>query len=365
MWPVSDKFLKAVESSHQIEVRADLYYDGNLLQEGLPITSGSVSISRRSGVRRTMSLNLATTGAPNLLTDPLLPNGSEIQLFRGIKFSDSDLEMVPLGVFRIDATQIKRPYFEMVVSGSDRSIMLQDDKFLGPEEATAATIRDEIKRLVGESVAGSVVIDDQMTSTDAMWSDAVWDKERWKAIQDLADSIGADVCFDQIGQFRMRPVATKDTPSVVEIGEGFSPVITASDITLDRLSTYNAIVLTTEMADEEKIEVTMLDEDPDSPTRYGGPFGKRPLFVTADLVTSQAQAQTMASSELAKYQGMPRQMSLSSVPNPALDVNDVITVGFLNGVAEIHVVDQISLGLGADQSMRVRTRTLGVVDGSS
>ena len=354
-----------MESSHQIEVRADLYYDGNLLQEGLPITAGSVQVSRQSGVRRTMSLTLATTGVPNLLTDPLLPNGSEIQLFRGIKFAENDVEMIPLGVFRIDQTTFKRPYFEMTVTGSDRSIMLADDKFLSPEAAAAATVREEIARLVTTSVAGSVTIDDLMTTNDAMWSEAVWDKDRWKAIQDLADSIGADVCFDPVGGFCVRPIATKDTPAVWSVGEGFAPVMTASDTSLDRLSTFNAVVLTTEMANEEPLEVVLLDEDPASPTRYGGPFGKRPTFITADLVTSQEQANTMAATELAKVTGLPRTLSMSAVPNPALDVNDVIHVGFLNDVAEIHVIDQISMGLGADQTMRITTRTLGVLDESA
>jgi hypothetical protein len=91
------------------------------------------------------------------------------------------------------------------------------------------------------------------------------------------------------------------------------------------------------------------DLDPESPTVWGGPFGKKPLIYQDDLLDTKEKCQAKADELLAFYRAEDRYLDFSAIPNPALEPDDVVQVSMLDGTTENHLITRmtIPLGLGA------------------
>lgn len=358
MYPVSERFLTACLNTHRIATRVDVWAGGEVIWEDVPVMDGSVNVDGGGRVRRTLDLRLALREdqIPSSMADPLLPTGAEVRVYRGIQFQQDDEELVPLGVFRIDTLTITRPKPTVTLRGSDRGIGLQDDEFLQPQPTSQPKVKAEIAHLVGQTYPGVKIVD--RTSTDADVTPAVWEGNRWDAIDKLADAIGAFCFFDPEGQFVIAPTPKDTDPTAWTIAAGEGGVLITSSTEISRLNTYNAVVVTgAALQDAEPPVAIATDTDEASPTFWGGPFGHRPKRVQSQQVTTQEQAEQMAKDELAKVLGLPRGLSLTAVPNPALDAGDVVEVGFADGVTEKHVMRNLTIGLGVGAAMSAQTVT--------
>jgi len=69
------------------------------------------------------------------------------------------------------------------------------------------------------------------------------------------------------------------------------------------------------------------DTNPSSPTYYKGQFGMKPKTIDNATVSTQAQADAAAASELINVLGITEEIDFEAMPNPAQDVGDVVTVG--------------------------------------
>jgi hypothetical protein len=356
MYPVSARFLEAVKRSHEIVTAVDVYSGGALIVKGQPVAAGSVTVDAKSRVRRTCDLTLAVVDAPQDLTDPLMPNGAEVVLYRGVQFSPGDAEWCPMGVFRVDSVTVSRPTLSVQLRGSDRGILIQDDRFLIPQDVTGSSCKAEIRHLVTQTLP-SVTFVDTAKRDLAMWDAVTWERERWDAIDKLAGAINAECFFDHEGRFVMAPEPDRGDPAVFSVEAGRTLISTKTDIT--RLSTYNAVVVVGDQAGEDPITPQVAyDTDPASVTRWDGPFGHRPMFYSSQFIRTEAQALAAAQSRLVKVVGLPRSLDFTAVPNPALDAGDVVEVVFVNGAREKHIIDRLSIGLGVDSVMSVGTRML-------
>lgn len=102
MYPVSDRFLKALADSHTPITQVTLFRTDGMV-EHLEHTGGSVSVDRSSQARRTCTVTLADTSLiPRTPADKLATYGAQLRLARGVQYSDGSTELVPLGVFRVD-----------------------------------------------------------------------------------------------------------------------------------------------------------------------------------------------------------------------------------------------------------------------
>lgn len=358
MWPVSERFLQACRDTHRIATRVELWRDGVRLWDDVPVVDGRVTVDGNSRVRRTVEAQLALREdqIPSSMTDPLIPSGSVLKVYRGIQFQQDDVELAPLGVFRIDSLTITRPNVSVTVRGSDYGINIGDDEFVQPQPSAKATVKAEIAYLVQQAHPTVTIVD--RTTTDADVAPAVWEGSRWDAIDRLADAIGATCFYAQDGSFVIAPVPASTDPEVYRIAAGESGVLISSNTEISRLSTYNAVVVTgAALGDALPPVAVVRDMDPDSPTYWDGPFGHRPKRIQSQQVTTQEQADQMAAEELAKAKGLPRSLNLTAVPNPALDAGDVVGVGFADGVTEKHVIKTLSVGLGVGSAMSATTAT--------
>lgn len=360
MYAVTPRFLAALRGSHNVRVKVDSYRAGVLVQADLPISDGSVQIDATSAIRRQLALSVsdpALAPAPGVTTGPLAPYGTELFVQRGIAFPDGTVEWVPLGWFAIQSVSASLSADLVKVQAVDRAKKVSDARFLTPASSvTTNTVPAEIQRLVTEAIPGVAFIN-QTTATSSV-PQLVWEQDRWAAIADLATSIGAEVFFDAAGSCVLRPTPDIDSAVAWYVDAGESGVLVEGQRDTSRESTYNGVVATGERTDNfAPYTATVTDDDPTSPTYWGGAYGQVPYFYTSASITSAALATSAATGLLARTKGLTRSVSLSAIPNPALDAGDVIQVVFPDGLTERHVIDSLSIPLDPTSSMPIGTRS--------
>lgn len=358
MYAVTERFLDALRASHAVEIRVDAWRGAVQLASDLPVHEGSVTVDGNSQVRRTLSVAIADPSLDpgNDPSATLAPYGTDLIVQRGVRFPDGSIEYAPLGRFRIEQVQTSVEGDAIQVTGSDRTAYVQDAKFTNTQQSvTSNTIPAEITRLITDAI--TVAVNNRSGSTDAT-PNVYWEQDRWDAIEQLAKSIGCVVYFDPTGTAVIAKVAAITDPPVWWVDAGESGVMVTGERQTTREGTYNGVVASGESAGQFlPYTATVTDNDATSPTYWGGVFGKKPYFYTSALITTQAQATTAASALLDKVRGMSRQLSLSCVPNPALEAGDVIRVRFPDGSTETHLVDALTVPLTPGDAMSITTRS--------
>jgi len=360
VYPVSTRFLDALRHSHNVRTQVDAYRAGTLVRADLPIRDGSVSVDATSDARRQLDLSIADpTLAPKAgdTTGPLTPYGTELYVRRGIAFPDGTVEWVPLGWFRVQSVSSPLRTDALKVSGVDRSARVADAKFLTVTQSTTTnTIPNEIKRLVQGAIPGIAFTD--KTGNSTLTPELTWEQDRWGAISDLAKSIGAEVFFDADGSCVLRTIPGIDGDVAWYVDAGETGVLIEGTQDTSRDSTFNGVVASGERTDNfAPYSATVTDNDTKSPTYWGGAYGQVPYFYTSASITSAAQATAAATGLLARTKGLTRSVSLSAVPNPALDAGDVVQVVFPDRSYERHVVDSLTIPLDPTASMPIGTRS--------
>jgi hypothetical protein len=315
------------------------------------------------GARRVLSIT-----CPRLpgLWDALAPIGTELRAYTAMNVAGS-IEVVPQGVFDVDVQTLGYSASgDLQITAPDRWAKIQRASFLAPRAATVgATNKAMIATLLTEVVGGSASVETTSTATVPAQT---WDRNRAGAIQDLAAAASLDVFFDRSGTPIIRDVPTLQASGVWTVDAGPSGVMVSADRQRDRQRTYNIVVVTSSRNDGVApfAPQYVWDNNPLSPMYAGsgsgasatppsagtaGPFGQRPFFYDSPLLLNTTQARAAGATILAKVSGLAAQLSLSSVPNTALDDGDTIEVVFprerwdRQRVAERHIVDSMTVPL--------------------
>lgn len=344
----------AVLQSHQLAISASIIYNFATVRTGLAIVSGSVTLDRTAGaLARCDSVQLAeptlipTVNAGGVLT----PYGYELALQAGITYADGTSELLPIGVFPIQSSDIDGISILTQVSAIDRTQRVRDARFTDDYPVAGA---------VDYAVAIRSLITNQVPGLDwTLWPAAVGfntpaglvyacGSDAWDAATEMAKSCGRLVSFDGLG----RPVLTSEpsftaTP-VWEVKEGTAGTLTSAALSLDRSQAYNAVIATGENSGGGQIfRAIATDNNAASPTYWLGGFGQKPKFFASPLITSTPQAQSAADALLQSTRGVARSLAFGAIPNVALEPGDAVRVyrSALN-VDEVHLVDSLRLDLG-------------------
>lgn len=378
MIPVSAEFLDALSSSQQVSVRADLRKAGVTLYSGLPVTSGSVTVTRTQVASRRLDCVLAPElPLPNYLVEPVYTGslvgvfGHEVKLYWTLHFAGGGSESVPLGVFRIDKIDGSLVDDQPVsLSASSHESYVVDDVFIAPRTLSGPSTQSLIAALLTESMSGDEVV--MAASRDARVPTTPVSGSRWDAIKLLADSIAATVRCDAFGRFVVSDAPTLDSQPVWTVKAGSGGVLVQAGGSSDRSQVRNAWVVQggSPSSDSTSIQGVVYDDDPTSPTLYGDPadgaFGRCPGVKSMPTFTSVEQCQHLGRTLLAQSTGASTSLDLSLVPNPALEVGDVIDVipdmSDPAGSVRRHMVDSINFDLTPGGGFAVQTRDLKRVD---
>ena len=338
MYPVSDRFLEEIQTSHHVYSYVDVV-GPNLETRRVEVVSGgsgtsSVTVDVTAQILRYCSITM--TDSDGTLEDFLVQPGVEIIPFRGVMYSDDTIEAVPLGVMRLASIDIQDNNNglgakDITVEGYDRSRTVSRDAFTTPYTIPSGTnILDAIKTILGRTFDGLDY--DAMGTSLTTTAPKVYDAQSdpWQACQDLAQSMGCTIFFDVLGRVVVAPPTDIDalpSPAFEYIeGNGCQMIYLEKKYSDD--PGYNGVVLTGESVGDSQPPVTSIqwDDEPTSFTYHNGPYGEVPFFVQDENVKTQSDADAAASSILKGMLGFSYQLTLTTLVNPALDITDVVYV---------------------------------------
>lgn len=359
MYAVSDRFLQAIAESHDVAVEVVLIRtDGT--SETLDITGGSVSVDRSASVRRTCTVTLADpTLIPRTAADKVSIYGARLRISRGVQYGDGSQELVPLGVFRIDSVSGDVDEGPVSITGKGLEIVVADDRFTTPYRASGTAV-SAVTSLIQRSIpTASVVIG---TVVDVAIGPRTWDvgADPWAAVGELAAVVGAEVYADGSGAFvitELPDILTTSPVWTVAAGEGGTYVEASRGMSSDAV--FNGILAGGENSESgvAPFQVLVVDSDPGSPTYWDGPYGHRlaPQPVTSPAILTSIQATAAATLRLRQAQAANASADLTTLPNPALEVGDVLRVVYADGTAELHQVSAFPVPLDVGGSFTIRT----------
>lgn len=363
MYSVSRAFLFAIASSHSIEVTATAYLNDVVVAgaEDLLVSEGSVRVDGKSVVRRSVEGLKVTSsdGRTDTLRTLLEPPGTEVQVWRGIRYPAGNVEKVSIGRFVLSQVDDDLAQAGAVtVTGQDRMSRVVADRFLTPRAGTVGQrVAAQIANLIQETIPGATVTDNSGRN-DTVPAGVVWERERGDAVNELATSIGCEVFADPNGDFVISPISSLSSPPVWTVHSGSNAVLLGGTRSTTRDGVFNAVVVTSSPTDGSAPSFGYAeDTDPTSPTYVSGPLGRVPRFYSSPLIATDAQATAAAQTILAKSIGRRGSLALVVMVNPALEVGDRIDVVLPEGGLQRHIADGFTVPLTPDGTMPVATRS--------
>jgi hypothetical protein len=358
---VSTAFAAEIVQSHVLATRATVI-DGDGVETALPIVEGSVTLDQRASVRGRCDLTLVDDGTcglvPTAPTDLLAPYGNEIRVERGVAYPDGTSELVSLGVFRIEDSEVEETPGSLVIriAGRDRAARLEDARFETPYQVASGT---DYATAIGAVLADAwpdIPIDFVSTSLTTPALVAQEGDDRWAFAQEMARSMGMALYFNGDGTCVLAPDILSDP--VVTLAEGDGGVLLLAGRQWTRQGTFNRVIATGENTGETApARGVATDENTLSPTYYFGPFGKAPRFYASPFITTDAQAEAAAQSILDRELGTLEQVSFGAFVLPHLEPGDTARITReVTGIDEDHVIDSLTIPLAASDSMSGATR---------
>lgn len=371
MYPVSAGFLPALAAAHDVSVHIDIRRGNTTLYSGLPFTSGTINVDAGTAVRRRLRLTVPPRLSTGTYTDmpsvgldshsPLGAYGQEAHVTWGLVYTDGSIEWIPVGVFRIHRTGavLAGDDTEVMITGVSREAWIADARFVAPRTLSSPSAQSLITSLLKEVLPGVDVV--ASATLDARVPTFTTDDDRWKTVQDLAESIGAVVYCDGLGRFVIADAPSTNSRPVWTVRKGPGGALVDASLTYSRDGVFNAVVVRGESpsSDVAPVQAVVYDLDPGSQTRWGDPFtgawGQSPTSRSYPYVTTYDQAAAAALGVLARTVGVYSTMDVSAVPNPALEGGDLIHV-VTDDAVRAHVVDALTIPLLAGDDFRISTR---------
>jgi len=313
------------------------------------------------------------TYVPTNAYSPLTPFGNEITVWRGIEYDDGTIEEVSLGVFLITSVEVDSNDngVTVKVDGVDRSLRISRNKFTDApyysSGGTAGSTGTEIINLVTAltNLIQSRWADVKLNFTPIDLNINAFTigigEDPWTKAVEIANACGYDLYFDADGVCTLNAIPDASTMiPMVTYQEGSEAVLLSVSRKISSDNTYNGVHLTaTGTAMPEPFMATAWDEDSSSPTYRYGSFGQVPIFLTSNLLTTQAICNATAVRSLYRYIGANEEITWTSITNPAHDVFDVVQVQ--NTGAQVNVVliiDSLNIPFGANESMSAKARSI-------
>ena len=248
-----------------------------------------------------------------------------------------------LGRFRVEAVSWGDLEGVCTLTLADRMAQVADEALVAPYAPLGLHPSDAAKALVYDVFGAAIAYTVETTpAAETILGDAVYVDDRAAAISDLAAAADAWAYFDNLGGWRLRP-RSSSAPGWC----GPSPRARAGPSSTRRNPWSGRPSVTASWSAGRRpptpppVSYLATFDDPASPLRWGGPFGRVALVADSQSVTTAAQAQAVAESLLRLRLGLARTLVLRLAPNPALEPDDLIAVAFPDGRVEQHTVNAV------------------------
>lgn len=341
----------ALRGPHVATSRVSAWLDGQVLAEDVPVTASalwSADASLAVPERLTVTVPAVPPWLPT--SPPLSPlacYGQRLRPARGVTVGGV-AELVDLGWLRIQAWDVAEDGATVDVEALGLLAVLADARLTSTVQ-TAGTYAAQLRQLVD----GLLPVD-----TSAMTDKAVpgkaWIEDRLDAVLELAATWGGRVVVDDTGTLVVLPAYADTDPTVAAYTDGDGGTVVSAPLTGARDGLHNAVITSGDTSSGDAAPVTgaAYDVDPASPTRWDGPYGRYPMFHSSPLYGTTAQANAAAASILARLLRRRGRRTVTAVPDPRLELGDVVTVTTGAGTADELIVrgrvDTIELPLLGD-----------------
>lgn len=368
----SDRFARAISKGHSLSSTVSLLNvnDGSVIE--IPVSDGTVTLDGKAATLAGTELTVVPD--PDLIPmdsdDPLAPYGNVFTVSRGMRYSDTAVEELTLGTFNVDSIESNRGEggeLSITLSGLDYSQRIIDATMESSGQIPAGTTcADAIRNLIH----GPLPLFNEFdfaTSVESVTLPLInyaLNDDRWDICQSIAEAAQCDLYFSAEGKLIARPHPTTFGSSLlVNAGE----VMIEASKRWSRDESYNAVSVTVNGSDDTPVVGWAADTVANSPTKYGGPFGKKIFEWSTDYITGadeaaiQAKADAVAQTILRTKLGIAQSVSFRSLFDPRLEPFDVVQVVDEDlGLNTLHIVDSINLSL-SEPAMSVETRTMPVL----
>jgi hypothetical protein len=349
MRPASTQFLELVRQSHVIAASCQLLFPGETTPVDVPVQTGQIRIDRTADNRRAGTIQIPwsfQTGADLGVDLRTLSLGGYAIVSRGLRYADGTTEMIQLGRLRVESVSWDTLDQSASLELADRMSQLRDEPFTTPFDASGLTHSQAVVQIV-QDVFGTSIDYNTPFQPSTVIQDTHYSGQRTDAISDLKSSVGAEAYFDWDGDFVFAQQPGDNEPVVWTVDAGATGVMVNAQENLDRTGIYNGVLVTGQPdAEQPPVSALATYDDPTSPIRWGGPFGKVALLADSTTVQDATQAAATAQSLLSLRLKQTRSTTLTIAPNPTLEAGDTIQIDFPDGRTEQHLVDAVTTDLG-------------------
>lgn len=345
MIPSSPLLRRAIAYSHVTFSEVDVVYNNVVRQSNVKITSASMSTDRSRNTRYEASVDIALNDWERL---PIDSKGTRLRLRQGVS-SIGTRESMELGEYLVsDYSRTNRGTIKVTLKGLEQIVM--DAKFIRPRTPPLrASVLVTIQTLILEVIPTAQFV--IKASGDArIKATGAWEKERWDAITELANSIGVEVWAGWDGKWHIAdaPDLSRLVPKF-RIAGGPGGVLLEESRSDTRDGVYNAVVATAQSSDDKvpPVWAWARDASPSSPTYYYGPYGPKPMFFSSQFFTSTFQCQTYAKRKLVEALAPNKTLSVGTLPVPFLEAGDAATIVSEQGEpTDVFLLQKTNLTLG-------------------
>ena len=356
MRPTSDTFDRLVRQSHVIATRCRLIFpeDTDVDAVEVPVQGGQVRNDRTARNRRAGSVQIPWSlgNSADLGVDVrTLSLGGYVLLERGVRYASGDTELVLLGRLRVESVSWDTLEASANLELADRMAQVTDEPFTAPYSAGGQTAAAAAVGIVQAVFGATIGYSTHYAPTDVM-SDVYYTEQRTEALTAIEQAVCGESYFDANGDFIFARRPTGDEPTVWTIDAGIEGTMVGARESLDRTGVYNGVIVQGQATgDAPPITALATFDNPESPIRWGGPFGKVALLSQSTSVQTVEQAAATAQSLLRLRLMQTRSLEVTAAPNPALEAGDTLRIVFPDGRDERHLLDAVvtDVGTGAQQ----------------
>lgn len=324
----------------------------------IPIFSGDVVLDANAEIRGTVELETSSEYWPITTSSLVTPFGNELFVERGITMGGGVRIFVSQGYYRIEDVEQTDIPGHIRLTGKDRMAAVVDGRLVSPRQFTASTtLESVVEDLVTDVLADAVFDMDSDFAAATLGRSVIAEEDRYAFLFDAVRSHGKIWYWDHTGTLKITDPPDATEP-VFTINRGAGGVLVGLRRKVSREGVYNGVVATGDAPDTNvPVRAVVVDSNANSPTRWGGDFGKVPTFYTSPFITTQAQAVSAATLMMRRVLGLPHQVDVESVPNPALEPEDPIRVVSPQD-SVIHICERITLPMSNDGSpLQIATRS--------
>lgn len=359
-------FLAALGAGHGYSGRVESWLLGEKVAD-ITFESGSVKVTGRNRERRNIGdLKVKEALWPTLPTDPLSPYGMWLKAYVDVTAGATGFPEVPVFAGPVQDADRTRWSGFVAVKAVDPFWRVNREAFeqLRPAPADQPIV-DTILVLLRE-VYPDATLQDLTSSTATVPAGLAWNPgqgSRGRAIDELAASIGAEVFARPTevwpaGDFVIRPLPQVTDPVAWTIPDGDASIVEDDRTVRSGAKVVNRWIGTVERPDSPPLTVTVTDDDPGSPTRYGGPMGKLVDFFSSPVIKTEAGMRVALEAKLVRSISLAAPRTITIPTNPALDAGDVLGIGVDGEDVENYIADDFGIALQHDPAtMSVDART--------